>query len=414
MSKARYLTSIVSEQGTQGQALLSQGPDAPPVWGDLPGGSEVIRVSRTSNTALTTSNSGNLIDITSGTFTQTFDAAATLGNGWFCYIRNSGTGDITLDPNGSETIDGLTSYVMYPGEVRLVQCDGTGFNSVVLNAFAKTFTASGTFTKPPGYSLFSGRLYGAGGGGGKPADAGGNGGGGGGGACVPFHVPSAVVSSSTTVTIGSGGAGATSMGATGGTGGDSTFGAFVTAYGGGGGEGGSNGGTAYGGGGGGSGSNGALFSVRGGLPSSQYFGDSQLPTLGGGGGGRLAMNQNKTSSVQGCAEWGGAGGSAGSFNSIYFGPSSIYGGGGGGGGVYNQSTRPEGGSSGKYLPGDGAGQNGDGVKAGSGGRGGSTSNLAGEAGGAPSGGGGGGGSNGSSAGNGGNGGRGELRIWGVV
>jgi hypothetical protein len=114
----------------------------------LPAGSAVVRVARTSNTALTPSNRGNLIDITSGTFTQTFNAAATLTDGWFCYIRNSGTGDITLDPDSSETIDGLTTFIMYPGETRLVQCTGTAFTSVVLSAFYKEYTSTTTFTYP--------------------------------------------------------------------------------------------------------------------------------------------------------------------------------------------------------------------------------------------------------------------------
>ena len=56
---------------------------------------------------------GKLFELT-GTFTQTFDAISTFPDGWYCYLQNAGSGSITLDPNASETIDGLTSYVMYP------------------------------------------------------------------------------------------------------------------------------------------------------------------------------------------------------------------------------------------------------------------------------------------------------------
>lgn len=188
------------------------------------------RSARTSNTVLAGSDLGKLIDITSGTFTQTFTAAATLGGNWFCHIRNSGTGDITLDPNGSELIDGLTSYIMYPGETRLVTCDGTGFYTMVLKSFYKVFTATGTFVKPPGYEMFSGIKWGAGGGGD-------NGFGGCGGGCSQFDFPASVIGASQSVTIGGGGA-------AGAKGGDTTF-IFTTQ---GGGRGGvyTEGGSAYG------------------------------------------------------------------------------------------------------------------------------------------------------------------------
>ncbi len=157
------------------------------------------RSARSSNTALVGSDIGKLIDITSGTFTQTFVAAATLGPNWYCTVRNSGTGDITLDPNGSELIDGLTSYVMYPGEARLIMCDGTGFYSLVMASFYKVFTTTGPFVKPPGYNRFQGLLWGAGGGG--NAGYGGNG-----GSCVPFDLSAADFAASQTFTVGAGGA----------------------------------------------------------------------------------------------------------------------------------------------------------------------------------------------------------------
>lgn len=182
-----------------------------------------IRSARTANTILGINDNSTLIDITSGTFTQTFIAAATLASGWFCYIRNAGTGDITLDPNGAETIDGLETFIMYHGEVRLVQCDGTALRSVVLTGFSATFITSGTFIKPPGYDIFEGLVFSAGGSGRK--DSGANiKTGGGGGACLPFSFPASALAATVTVTVGAGGAAQTVNATNGNAGGTSSFG----------------------------------------------------------------------------------------------------------------------------------------------------------------------------------------------
>lgn len=170
---------------------------------------------RTSNSILTVADRACLIDITSGTFTQTFSAAATLGNGWYCYLRNSGAGDITLAPNGSELIDGRSGYVMYPNETRLVQCSGTALHTVVLTSFKRTFTSSATFTKPPGYNRFKGLIWG-GGAGGVSASYGGNG-----GNCLPIDIDTSAIGTTEAVTIGAGGAASSA-------GGQSVFSVYTT------------------------------------------------------------------------------------------------------------------------------------------------------------------------------------------
>lgn len=63
-----------------------------------------------------------------GTFTLT--SAATLGNDWFCYIRNNGTGALTLTTPGGETIDGTSSVIYNPGDSSLVICDGSDFFTI--------------------------------------------------------------------------------------------------------------------------------------------------------------------------------------------------------------------------------------------------------------------------------------------
>lgn len=60
-------------------------------------------------------------------FAMAIAAAATLGNGFRCDIRNVGTALVTLDPNASETIDGKTTLTVGLGEAMRVVCDGTSF-----------------------------------------------------------------------------------------------------------------------------------------------------------------------------------------------------------------------------------------------------------------------------------------------
>ncbi len=63
------------------------------------------------------------------TFTLGLTAAATLAAGWNCFIQNDGTGVITIDPDGAETIDGRSTIKVYPGERFMLHCDGTKFTT---------------------------------------------------------------------------------------------------------------------------------------------------------------------------------------------------------------------------------------------------------------------------------------------
>ena len=337
---------------------------------DVTAFSQITRSARSSNTILASADRGTLIDVASGTFTQTFTAAATLANGWWCYIRNSGTGNVSLDPNASELIDGLTSYLMYPGEVRLVQCDGTAFYSVVIESFSVDFTATGPFIKPPGYSQFGGFAWGGGGGGGKSGSGTTRCGGGGGGACMSFTFPASALAASETITVGAGGL-ATTVTGNGGGGGNSQIGSLFTVYGGGGGN------STNGGGGGGAFAAGGTGTGVGGAPlAGTSAGENS--TFGGGGSGASA----------GSSVYGGGGSSSGGGAS----GSSIYGGGGG-----------------SAL--DTAGASGAAGASNFGGAGGASSSAGNGTVGAARGGGGGATQTGTTSGA---GGRGEVRIWGII
>jgi len=227
---ATTLTKLA--KGTAAQALTMNAGATAPIWSD-PLASGIVLSERTSNTILGAGDSGAFINVTSGTFDQTFDAAGTLGSGWFVYIKNSGTGDLGLDPNGSEEIDGLTYFVIYPGESRLIQCNGAKFTSIVLTPFTKIFTSSGTFYKPPGYLEFFTDLMGPGGGGGGGSNAGGGRGGygGTGGMNLRQVVLASRIGATVSATIGAAGTSGAG-GAVGGDAGNTTLGSLLIAYGG--------------------------------------------------------------------------------------------------------------------------------------------------------------------------------------
>jgi hypothetical protein len=86
--------ALPNQAGNAGKYVTTDGATAS--WGANITAS-ISRSARTSNTILAAADTTKLIDITSGSFTQTFTAAATLGDGWYAYLRNSGTGTVELD-----------------------------------------------------------------------------------------------------------------------------------------------------------------------------------------------------------------------------------------------------------------------------------------------------------------------------
>lgn len=134
---------------------------------------------RTSNTALTPGDSGKLI-LASGSWTQTFNAVATLGAGWNVEFQNAGNGAIVLDPNASELIDGQTTYTLPAGWLVRLQCDGTKITVTVLRrrvyGSPVLVTATGTYTVPPDTYVLRAYAVGRGGTGNAGPNTGGGGG----------------------------------------------------------------------------------------------------------------------------------------------------------------------------------------------------------------------------------------------
>lgn len=259
-------------------------------------------VPRTSNTVIALADTGKFFEL-NGTFTQTFAAVATLGTGWYCYLKNSSTNDtdeITLDPSGAETIDGLASFKMYKGEVRLVYVNdtGTALKSIVLNAFDIIITATMVFTKPPGYSSFAGEMWCGGSSGQRTNDITLLSHGGGGGGAAPFLLKASALGATETITIGAGGAAVTTV-ANGNIGGNTSIGTLAVVY-----------------------AN-STFNIGGSVRTGAVT--AAISTFHGIGfeGGRTAGGFDAINAV-----WGGGGST--SFNTVVVAGSSVWGGGSGG------------------------------------------------------------------------------------
>lgn len=154
-----FAAALPAQSGNTGKFVKTDGSTAS--WA-YPG---VVKTARSTNTILAAADYASQFDLSS-TFTQTLTAAATLGSGWFVYLRNAGNGDITVDPNASELIDGVATYVLKPGFTVLLTCDGAAFTVLVLKARTydniAQYTASNTLTVPAGCYVMRPYAFGAG------------------------------------------------------------------------------------------------------------------------------------------------------------------------------------------------------------------------------------------------------------
>lgn len=77
-------------------------------------------------TATYTAADDYTIDCTSGTFTVDLPTAVGI-TGRIYVIKNSGAGVITIDPNGSETIDGAATQAVVSGASFTIQSTGANW-----------------------------------------------------------------------------------------------------------------------------------------------------------------------------------------------------------------------------------------------------------------------------------------------
>ena len=134
----------------QGVVLYSDGTNYSTQRGrpDLVGGGYAEKVA--GYTIISTDN-GDVVNWTTAGATATLTAGATLGTGFSVILRNSAaTGDVTIDPNGAETIDGTSTRLLRPGDWANIYWTGSGWKTVrgrySSGAAAYTVSAINTFT----------------------------------------------------------------------------------------------------------------------------------------------------------------------------------------------------------------------------------------------------------------------------
>jgi hypothetical protein len=69
---------------------------------------------------------------TGGAGTLTLSSASTLADNWFMFLRNGGTGALTVSGTGGDTINGSGSLIFQPSDSAIIVCSGTTFYTVGL------------------------------------------------------------------------------------------------------------------------------------------------------------------------------------------------------------------------------------------------------------------------------------------
>ena len=133
------------------------------------GGGSLTISNKTAAYTVVAGDLGTIINCTSGTFTVSLTAAATLGSGFNCWIWNTSTTTtdaITIDPAGTETLDGQTTLILRRGEGMQIVCDGTNWQTgdkKTMRGYAENYTASATRPVATGSNAISlGNAYASG------------------------------------------------------------------------------------------------------------------------------------------------------------------------------------------------------------------------------------------------------------
>ena len=94
-----------------------------------------------------------------GTISLSLLAAATAGDGFEIYVKNNGSGFVTINPDASETINGVLTLVLVPNAWAIVYCDGSAWQTFgsanVLNNLNATTAPTSSNDSTQGYSAGS-------------------------------------------------------------------------------------------------------------------------------------------------------------------------------------------------------------------------------------------------------------------
>jgi hypothetical protein len=98
---------------------------------------------------------------TGGLGTLTLPTASSVGGDWFIAVRNGGSGNLVIDPQGAETINGAASLTLTPGDSATAVTDGTSWYTLGLGqsaVFAFDYTSINLAGQSGNYTLSGAEL----------------------------------------------------------------------------------------------------------------------------------------------------------------------------------------------------------------------------------------------------------------
>ena len=134
-----YLTSNATQGGTW--SIVAFGASVGSLDASALAGLGLLAIGSTLNSSLPViatslsltaqlSDRARIYTFTGGAATVTLQSSATYGTGFFFGVSNTGSGAVTIQPSGIETIDGAASIAINPGESAFIATNGSNWFTV--------------------------------------------------------------------------------------------------------------------------------------------------------------------------------------------------------------------------------------------------------------------------------------------